>query len=308
MHVLIDLQFIEEKHLNELKTKCPNMTFHQDLDDCESVEAAVLMSRNIKEETLSKMPNLKFIQLMSAGFDHVNIDLVKEKKIVLANAKDVYSIQIAEHVFAMILSFTHHMFTYKEQMKDASWTRHEVSHELYGSTFGLLGAGSIATEVAKRAKAFGANVLGYRKSNVKSEHYDEIYTDQKGFEHLLKVSDYVVMTLPLNDDTRHMMNEKAFRLMKNSAFFINIARGGVVDQEALTNALINNEIAYACLDVTSPEPLPKDHPLWSLNNVIITPHASSESPYVYDRLLSLIIENLNRFKRHDDLLHVVNLD
>jgi phosphoglycerate dehydrogenase-like enzyme len=308
MHVLIDLQFINEEHLNRLKLKCPNITFHQDFNASTQIEAAVLMSRSIHEDLLAKMPNLKFIQLMSAGFDHVNTDLIKERKIILANAKDVYSIQIAEHVFSMILSFTHHMFTYKKQMEDATWKRHEVTHELHGSTFGLLGAGSIATEVAKRAKAFGANVLGYRKSNQKPEYFDEIYTNDLGLAHLLKVSDYIVMTLPLNQDTKHFLNEKSFKMMKKSAFFINVARGDVVDQKALTEALINKDIEYACLDVTSPEPLPKDHPLWTLENVIITPHASSESPYVYDRLLSLIAENLNRFYRQEDLLHVVNLD
>ena len=191
-------------------------------------------------------------------------------------------------------------------MKQGIWKPIRKEPELFGSTVGVIGTGSIGQEIAKRLKAFETHIIGYRKSNYKLVNFDEIVTDVEGLNYLLSNSDYVIMTLPLNKNTYHFMSKERLSLLKKEAVFINIARGLVVDQDALTFMLKEKRIRGAGLDVTTPEPLPSNHELWKLPNVIITPHNSSSSAHLLSRITQLMTDNLTRYIAKEPLKFIVD--
>lgn len=287
--------------------KCfPDITFIMDAEASFEAEAIFAMPYFFKEQRLKDYPHLKWIQNLAAGYDKVEFPYIRQRGIVFCNARDVYSTQIAEDVFAKILDFNRHLHTYHLQMATGDWGRHKVHHEIAGATAGIIGTGSIASTVAKRMKAFEATVLGYRRKNEPAPFFDAIYTGRQGLLKMLSQSDYVIVTAALNHETRHLLDDEAFAHMKSNAFVVNIARGELIDQDALVRALESKRIAGAGLDVTTPEPLPPNHPLWRFKQVLITPHASSESPYVHERLDDLVHENLRRYRNHEPLLNIID--
>jgi phosphoglycerate dehydrogenase-like enzyme len=225
----------------------------------------------------------------------------------LTNAKDVYSITIAEDIITKILVLNRNVKKYVDQMTTGTWSGYKYEKEIYGSTVGFLGSGSLASAAALRLKAFDAKVICYRKSLEKSPIFDETYHDLDGLETLLKKSDYVVVTLPINADTYHLLDKKRIGMMKKDALLINVGRGEVIDQDALIDALEKGMIRGAGLDVTTPEPLPVDSKLWQMENVYITPHNAPSSPYMLDRLTALISENIDRYLKGERLNNIVTL-
>jgi len=142
-------------------------------------------------------------------------------------------------------------------------------------------------------KSFDTKVLGYRRKVENNPYFDQIYHDQKGLETIYKESDYIIIAIPLSKETYQMINQQAFNLMKPTTLIINIARGEVIDQDAMIQALSNHRIRGAGLDVTVPEPLPKDSPLWTMRQVLITPHNASASPYVNQRLMNSVVSSID---------------
>lgn len=306
LRIHVDRRFIPISYVEKLKAGFPQAEF---LPEERKTEAEVLMVMPsfFKRVSLDRYPDLFWVQLLSAGYDGVPLDELSKRKIVLTNARNVYSIQIAEDVFSKILAFNRHVTTYHEQMKEQSWERHEVFHEIHGSTVGLIGAGSIAIEIAKRMKAFGAHTIGYKRTLENVPFFDRIVTDRNGLEEIYRQSDYLILSIPLNEKTRFMIGRDVFQKMKPSALIVNIARGDIILQDDLIDALNEGLIRGALLDVTSPEPLPKEHPLWHMKQVFITPHTASESPYVYDRLYELVRKNLSNRLSDRKLDFIVNI-
>ena len=307
MKIWFDTWTLKEKHYQELFEKYPEHQFSTILDESYDADIIIAMPGFITKENLDQFKKLKWIQLLTAGYNTIDLTYLKERKILLTYAKDVFSIQIAEDVFSKILYFNRNLGVYHEQLKTGAWKHTPVKHEICHSTIGIIGAGSIGTEIAIRMKAFDAKVIGYRRSKFMSEHYDVMYHDRAGLEKLLKTSDYVIVSIPLTKDTHHFIGKKEFSLMKPTALFINVARGEVVDQEALINALQNHLIRGAGLDVTTPEPLPEDDPLWKAPHIFITPHNSSASPYVHQRLMDEVSDTLYRYFNHLELDNIVKL-
>ncbi len=239
---------------------------------------------------ISKFTSLKFIQLTSAGFDRVPMEYVQSHGIKIYNARGVYSIPMAEFAIGGVLQlYKQSKFFYKNQEKH-EWKKHRGLLELHGKTVCIVGCGSVGTECAIRFHAFGCNVIGVDLFPREDEHYKKMYGLSE-LEDGLKVADIVVLTLPLTDETRHMMNEKRFAVMKNGSVLVNIARGAVVDAKALLKAL--DETLYgAVLDVFEEEPLPVDSPLWAKENVVFTPHNSFVGEGIGERLFQVIINNL----------------
>jgi phosphoglycerate dehydrogenase-like enzyme len=192
-------------------------------------------------------------------------------------------------------------------MKQGVWSPIRYEKEICGSILGILGTGSIASEIAKRMKAFNATVIGYNRSLIKEEYFDEIYANMAGLRTVLSKSDYVIITLPLNEATRGLINEEKLTYMKNDAVLVNISRGEIINQPDLIKALKDKKIRAAALDVTTPEPLPKDNELWYLDNVYITPHNSPSSPYLTTRLTELLIKNISNYINNDILINIVSL-
>jgi phosphoglycerate dehydrogenase-like enzyme len=244
-------------------------------------------------EICAKNDTIKWIQSWSAGVDSYPLAELKRKGILLTNASGVYSIPIAESILGMMLYHArglHHSFSAR---KEKRWIRGTFS-ELHGKTIGILGAGSIGRETAGLAKAFSMKTLGLRRSGLICEGFDEIFPTDK-LDMLLARSDYVVNILPLTDETKGIMDARRFSAMKKTACYFSVGRGLTTDQAALAEALSNHRIAFAGLDVTTPEPLPPDSPLWDLPNILITPHISGSTSDWFPRALRLFSENLTDY-------------
>ncbi len=177
--------------------------------------------------------------------------------------------------------------------------------ELRGLTVGIIGLGDIGGEIARLCRAFGMRVLGLRRHPRPYEHADEVLGPDR-LHDLLAHSDFVVITCPLTEETRGLIGRAELAAMNPDAWLINVARGAIVDEEALLEALRERKIGGACLDVFTEEPLPEDSPFWDLPNVIITPHNSWSSPHIQEREVDLFLDNLRRYVAGEPLLNVVD--
>lgn len=241
---------------------------------------------------IEEFANLRYIQLTSAGFDRVPMDYVKEHGIKIYNARGVYSIPMAEFSVCGVLQLYKQSRFFHENQKEHRWEKHRGLLELYGKTVLIVGCGSVGTECAKRFAAFGCNVTGIDLF----PRDDGNFNRMSGLDSLngeLSEADVVVLTLPLTDETRRLMNAERLAYMKSGAVLVNIARGAVVDTEALIEAL--PRLGGAVLDVFEDEPLPEGSSLWDAENVIVTPHNSFIGDGNGERLKTIIETNiLNR--------------
>ncbi|RUS45240.1 D-2-hydroxyacid dehydrogenase [Cohnella sp. AR92] len=237
---------------------------------------------------------LKWVQAGSAGVDNLPLDRFADRGIVLTTASGVHPVQMAETAFAMMLSFTRNLHHAVRNQAAGKWERAETYTELRGRTIGIVGAGQIGAEIARIAQAFGMNTVGIRRTGQAAPFFDHMKTMDK-LDEVLAESDVVVNILPGTDETYLLFDARAFERMKSQAIFINIGRGTSVDTDALTAALQQGRIAGAGLDVFDPEPLPEGHPLWSLDNVIVTPHIGGMTDKYKERMADLFVENLRAY-------------
>lgn len=240
--------------------------------------------------SIEKFTSLRYIQLTSAGFDRVPMDYVQTYGIAIHNARGVYSIPMAEFAISGVLQLYKQSKFFYDNQKKSVWEKYRGILELYGKTVCVLGCGSVGTECAKRFQAFGCKVFGVDLYPREDNAYEKMYALAKLDEALLQ-ADVVVLTLPLTETTRYMMNEQRFGKMKDKSVFVNIARGAVVDEQALLKAL-DNKLLGAVLDVFEEEPLLPNNPLWQKENVIITPHNSFIGDGNLERLNQVVLNNL----------------
>jgi len=259
-------------------------------------EAEIIIGwRRMFEETcLGRDTKLRWVQSWSAGVDGFPLDRMAELGISLTTTSGIHAYPISETILAMMLSFTRNLHIYARYQAERSWVRTDPVLEMHGKTAGIIGFGAIGEETAKLCKAFGMRVLGLRMSGQPSPYADQMH-DPSGLDDVLAESDYVIVTLPLTRQTRRMFGREQFARMKKSAMFINIGRGGLVDEQALTEALASGEIAGAGLDVFETEPLPADSPLWSMDNVIITPHTAGGSSKYHERAFEIALQNMGSY-------------
>lgn len=235
--------------------------------------------------------NLRYIQLTSAGYDRVPMDYIKKNKIEIYNSRGVYSIPMAEYAVCGVLQLYKKSPFFYDNQRQHLWEKNRNILELFGKTVCIIGCGSVGTECAKRFKAFGCHVVGVDLYPRMDVHYDSM-ENIESLDVVLPESDVVVLTLPLLDETRHLINRKRLKLLKKTAILVNISRGVIVDTDALIDVLPN--LGGAVLDVFEEEPLPKNSLLWDMENIIVTPHNSFVSNNNYYRLHKLIIKNLRR--------------
>lgn len=306
MIVYVDPRLIGKDNYIKLQKEFPNIDFVTEIRNPQELEILFAMPKIVKEMKLSDYPNLRWIQYLMAGYDGVDIKALNDAGITFSNAQDIFSKSIAEDVFTKILFFNRNVRYYVKAMTEGRWEPIREEPELTGSTVLILGVGSIGKELARRFKAFEMNVIGYRKNALEENYFDQIITTDEELFSTLPKADYVVLALPLNEQTRYMFDKKKFSLMKHTALFINVARGTVVNQDDLVQALKEKTIRGAGLDVLDPEPLPSSHPLWSMENVYITPHNASSSPYMRDRLYRMIVMNLKRYISGEEVLYQIS--
>jgi len=214
---------------------------------------------------------------------------------------------LVEHILFLALSLIYHGPAMMEAQKRHEWRgagNYEFDRGMYGKTMGIIGMGYTGKEMAVRAKQMGMRVLGYDRLTMDApQGVDTFYSldNGDGIDPLLKKSDILVLCCHLSDETYHMINSDAFAKMKPTALLINMARGGVVDHDALYEALKNGTISGCGSDVFEPEPLPADSPLWDVPNMIITPHCTPEMPDMTARCLDIIVENIRRYRADEPL-------
>ena len=305
MYVYVDAKLIGRTNYDSLVSRYSNIDFVTEPYPKDKIEIMFSMPKVLQEMDLEEYPKLKWIQHLMAGYDSLNVKEFNERGIIFSNAQDIFSKSIAEDVFAKILYFNRNIIYYIDSMKEAKWEPIREEPEITNSRVLIFGVGSIGKELAKRLKAFEAFVVGYRTQNINEENFDLIITEDSDLNIELTKADYVILALPLNNYTYQMFDAKKFDLMKKSSLFINIARGKIVNQNDLINALKTNKIRGAGLDVFDPEPLPKDSELWKLDNVYITPHNASSSPFMRDRLYEMIVMNLDLYLQNEEVKYQI---
>ncbi|MBP2626715.1 MAG: Glyoxylate reductase [Firmicutes bacterium] len=249
-------------------------------------------------------PKLKWVHALSAGVENLLFSEIKSDTTLLTNSKGIHGIPISEHVLAMMLTFTRGLNMFIRQQTQKHWKRVHVG-EIHDKTIGIVGLGSIGREIAKKAKGMGMQVVASKQTMTTELFVDKLYTPDQLHE-LLAISDFVVIALPLVEETTNLFTIKEFAAMKSSAYFINIARGAVVKQDDLVTALAQGLIKGAGLDVFDHEPLSETSPLWDMPNVIITPHLAALSPNYMDRAIKLFADNLSRFIQHKEMLNIID--
>uniref|UniRef100_A0A146LKS7 Glyoxylate reductase/hydroxypyruvate reductase n=1 Tax=Lygus hesperus TaxID=30085 RepID=A0A146LKS7_LYGHE len=232
-----------------------------------------------KEVIEAAGPSLKVVGTFSVGVDHIDLATLKAKGIRLGYTPGVLTEATAELTVALLLATSRRLFEANQAIRDGEWTSAWAPLQwcgpaLQGSTVGVYGFGRIGQSVARKLKAFEVSRILYSSSAEKPEG-KEMGAECTSFETLLRESDFLIVTCALTDQTRGLFNKEKFAMMKPTAIFVNSSRGGVVDQEALQEALLTGKIRGAGLDVMTPEPLPKDHPLLSIKNCVIVPHLGS---------------------------------
>ncbi len=265
------------------------------------------------ERVLAAAPQLRWIQLPYAGAERcLQIPAISERDILVTNAQRVYGPEIAEHVMAMMLNFSRGLYWYRTAQADGKWERGLVPEErlweLNGKTMLVVGLGGIGTEVARRANALGMNVIATRNSSREGPDFVSYVGLADELMDLAPRADVVVNAAPLTPATTGLFDAAFFRAMKPTAYFINVGRGRSVVTADLIDALEEDWIAGAALDVTDPEPLPPGHPLWSLPDVIITPHVAAGSDLRVERLWIVMRENLRRYVNGEPMLSVVSAE
>lgn len=286
-------------YINEIENKGHSVVYMQYEKDelpCNySWVEGVICNGLFLNHPIDKFDNLKYIQLTSAGFDRVPMDYVKEHNIKIFNARGVYSIPMAEFAVSGVLQLYKNAKFFIKNQQNKLWEKDRNLIELYGKTVCVVGCGSVGTECAKRFKAFGCKIFGVDFVTKQDENYDDIMHLDK-LDEILSKSDVIVLTLPLTKDTYHIIDKNRLSKFKDDSVLVNIARGAVVDTEALNSALLENKLYGAVLDVFEDEPLSNDNNLWNFENVILTPHNSFVGDKNFFRLNSTIILNLIRGK------------
>lgn len=253
--------------------------------------------------SLLETPSLRFLQGPGAGVDHPLWQRLIDRGVRLTNASGIHAEPIAQYIFTYILHWERNVARHQAQQAEKSW---EIirSGDLGARTLGIIGYGGIGQATARIGRAFGMRVWATRRSPCQDPVLDR-FVSLDSLDSLLAEADYVVLCMPYNDETRGMIGGSALERMHEDAVLINVARGGVVDEPALIEALQSGGIRGATLDVVSEEPLPPESPLWSLPNCVITPHDAGYSPLGDERLGALFLENLDRFVQGEPLVNEV---
>lgn len=298
-----------EDYANELETTLPEQeitvarttaTRRELLAGAEIVSGGVL-----SEEDLAYAPDLEWFACLYSGTNHLPLDALADRDVIVTNASGVHGPIIAEYVVGSILAMVHRFDRGQRRQRRNEW-RAYGSQELAGDTVTIVGLGAIGKATVERLAGFDVTTIGIRHSPEKGAPTDRVYGyDQDAFEAALARTDHLVLACPLTDTTRGLIGRDELLTLPPSATVTNVARGAVVDTDALVYALQRKHIQAATLDVSDPEPLPGDHPLWDIETVRITPHVAGETPMYYQRRAALLATNLRRLTAGQDLENTV---
>jgi phosphoglycerate dehydrogenase-like enzyme len=331
VEVLCTLRFSEDL-LTQLRAVSPRLRLtQQSCRNADEVARAlsdhpdirVLYSYYVPDDALQRTSHLDWIQLHSAGLDHILDSPLMRSGVALTTASGIHATPIAEYVLASMLAHRWRVPYWTRCQREGEWPAGRwdlyARPELRGSTLGIVGYGSIGREVARLAQAFAMRVLALSRSGKRREEgytvegtgdplgaVPEAFYAPGQLHEMLARCDYVVIALPLTPETRGLVDEASLRAMKPTAYLINIARGEIVDEASLVRALREDWIAGAGLDVFEEEPLPADSPLWGLENALLSPHVAGFTPRYDERAAALFARNLARYLAGEPLLNLVD--
>ncbi|MBM4406387.1 MAG: D-2-hydroxyacid dehydrogenase [Chloroflexi bacterium] len=270
-------------------------------------EAEVIFCVRLPDDILQLAPKLKWVQVYGAGVDYLQKTGILERGILLSNSSGVNAPPIAEFVLGYMIMHVKHMAERVEAQRRGEWRR-MMNDSLEGKTLGIVGPGHIGGETARRAAPFGMRIIAARRSYTPGEklpNIERVYPMGQ-LREMLTRCDYVLVSVSLSKESQRLIGQGEFAAMKRGAYFMNVARGGVVDQQALISALQSGHLGGAALDVFDPEPLESDSPLWRMPNVFVTPHNSGGYIRHEERSSAFFCENLRRYIRGEALLNRVD--
>ncbi|MCA9063471.1 MAG: D-glycerate dehydrogenase [Planctomycetaceae bacterium] len=281
-------------------------------DDLQSAVGIVTYAHpTIDGAFLDRCPQVRVVSNHGVGVDHIDVAAATQRNVAVGNTPGCLDASTADMTMALILSVARNVVTGDHFARGPEFTHYDpsllIGQEVTGSTLGIIGLGRIGAEVAKRAAAFGMTLL-YHNRNRRPELESSIGIRYASLPELLSESDFVSLNCPLTPETTGLIGTQQLSRMKRSGILINMARGPVVRTDDLYTALTDGTIAAAGLDVTDPEPLPRNHPLLNLKNVIITPHLGSASNRTRQRMIEITITNLHAGINSEPLMHQVNSD
>ena len=288
---------VEQRHKEKLEAAAPGCSFlyvPREEVTAEQAAAAEVIIGNVAPALIAGAEKLRLFQLNSAGADAYLEPGVLREDVLLCNATGAYSKAVAEHGLAVTLALQKKLPLYRDGQRAHAWRDRGLVTSMADATVLVVGLGDIGLHYARMAHALGAAVVGLkRRPGGKPEGVDELYTTDK-LDELLPRADVIFSVLPGTPETTHLYTAERFRLMKNSAIFVNCGRGSAVEPETLRQALESGEIAAAGVDVTEVEPLPADSPLWDLENLLVTPHVAGDNhlPETFERIVGIAAKNL----------------
>lgn len=303
-----------ERAIKKLTETFPNVQFdffpniNAALSSLPAAKVLLTYGEDLTPEIIAQAKQLKWIMVASAGLEKMPLQTCKEKGIVVSNARGIHKIPMAEFTIGLMLQYVKQARQLWRNEQEKDWQRRLPMAELNGQSVLILGVGAIGGEIARLAKAFNMETLGINTDGREREFVDETFVIQKLLEALPR-ADFIVNCLPSTKDTKFLLTEAHFAAMKNSAVFINIGRGDVVREQTLLQALATQQISHAYLDVFPKEPLPDDHPYWSMENVSVTPHISSLTKNYVPRAFEIFAANLHKFLHgNDEFINKIDLE
>ena len=250
-------------------------------------------------ELLERSRRLRFIQVCGAGYNNFDVEAIRRRGVRMANGSGVNRNAVSDHAMSLILAIARKIPQACENQRHRHWRGmiselSEREDELAGKTLLIYGLGAIGERLARLAKAFDMTVIGFKRDPSRHRAVaDEVHAASE-LSTWLPRADYVALTCPLTDETRNVINADTLASMRDDAWLVNVARGGCVNTSALVDALSSRRIAGAAIDVTDPEPLPVDSPLWDMENVLLTPHTAGETRRYEDNVVDILVANLER--------------
>ena len=301
----------EIKYLESLTGKEVLHKKLKDMTDAElrDVEGVFSYGYDLPENVIGKMPLLKWIHIGQSGMEYLPFSLIKEKGIKVTNSRGINASNISEHILCTMLNHARKTFVYKSRQENHEWDTETRMGELRDSTLAVLGLGMAGREVVKRAVAFDMKVYGMDVVDCRVPGVIEVFKPDR-IKDLISRADYIVLTMPLTKDTYHIINADSLGAVKKGAYLINTGRGGLVEIEALKNAIKSGLLSGASLDVFDKEPLDKDSELWSFDErLTITPHIAGDHFSAYGkRMVEVMAKNINSYPDYEQMINKVNVD
>lgn len=310
MKILITVPFTEEQE-KRLRAQMPGaeyeFTTRIKASDEQIREADVILG-NLPVARLAQAENLKWLQLNSSGADAYAAEGALAPEVILTNATGAYGLAISEHLLAATFFLKKKLGRYYINQKNREWKDEGQVTAISGSRTLVIGLGSIGGDYARKMALLGSRVIGIRRTKAECPDYLEEIGTFEDIDRFLPEADIVAMALPNTPQTYHIMNEERLSGMKRGSILLNVGRGTAIDQDALVKVLRNGPLAAASIDVTDPEPLPEDHPLWRCENLLLTPHIAGDYHLqeTLDQIVELFIDNLGRYARGKELKNPVD--